>query len=83
MSKPSEIELLRSIASAARWVIDANGDDAVGRDGRARVGINWVMAAGELNEALQTYAQHFEMPTCHQAARAKAAEMDTLLRKAK
>lgn len=49
---PTELELLRRVASAAEWAIETNGDHVVGRDGRSRVGINEVLAHGALNKAL-------------------------------
>jgi hypothetical protein len=77
---PSELELLRRVASAAAWAIQANGDDPVGRDGRSRVGLNWVMANGELNGALKALAEHFAVGDFHADERAKAAEIEEQLR---
>jgi len=75
-NRPSEIDLLRTVASAARWAIDANGDDPVGRDGRAHVGLNWTMANGALNRALTALAEHYEIVGHHAADREQAAAIE-------
>ena len=76
---PSELELLRCVASAAAWAIQSNGDDPVGRDGRAAVGFNWVAANGALNKALRALAEHYPLVNLHIAERAEAEEMQGLL----
>jgi hypothetical protein len=72
-NSPTELDLLRRVASAARWAIDSNRDDAVGRDGRARVGLNWIKANGALNAALKELAAHYAVPALHDAEREEAA----------
>lgn len=76
---PKEIELLRRVAAAARWAIDANGDDAVGNDGRSRVGVNWIMAQGELAGALTALQEHYEIPNTFAEARQQAASIEQTL----
>ena len=56
---PSQAELLRRVAAAAAWAIRSNRDDPVGRDGRCRVGVNWVKANATLNEALRDLHLHY------------------------
>ncbi len=77
---PTEIELLRRVASAGRWAIDANGDDVVGKDGRSRVGLNWVMANGALNQALKDLQEHFAVSDCFDDRRKEAADMEAMMR---
>ena len=72
---PTELALLRRVASAASWAIASNGDDPVGRDGRARVGMNWIFANGRLNQALKALAEHYPIVDHHAAEREQAAEM--------
>lgn len=76
---PTEIDLLRRVASAARWAIDSNRDDVVGRDGRARVGLNWIMANGALAKALGELAAHYDVSALHDAERDNAARVQTSL----
>jgi hypothetical protein len=78
-NKRSEVELLKDVASAARWAIDSNGDDPVKRDGRARVGINWVMANGALAVALNALAEHYGLDDRHGESRQQAQEMQEAL----
>ena len=73
-NKSSEVDLLRRVASAAEWVIRSNGDDPVGRDGRARVGINWVMANGELNKALRSLREQYGIEDHHVDQKAQAVD---------
>lgn len=58
---PTEIDLLRKVASAAQWAIEANGDHVIGQDGRVRVGINEVMAHSALNRALGDLREHYSI----------------------
>lgn len=76
---PTEVELLRRVASAARWAIDSNSDDIVGRDGRARVGLNWTMANGALATALAELAHHYNVRGLHDAERENAASIQASL----
>ena len=76
---PTEMDLLRCVASAARWAIDSNRDDPVGRDGRARVGLNWIMANGALANALTELARHYEVMAMHDAERKAAANTQASL----
>lgn len=80
---PTELELLREVASAAAWAIASNGDDPVGRDGRARVGLNWVAANGTLNRALQKLREHYALPDLHAAARAEMIALQELMKTVK
>lgn len=76
---PTEIELLRRVASAARWSVDSNRDDVVGLDGRANVGLNWIMANGALAKALKELAQHYDIVALHDAERENAASIQEYL----
>lgn len=76
---PTELDLLRRVASAARWAIDSNKDDVVGRDGRARVGLNWTMANGALATALKELAQHYTLADLHDAERENAKSIQASL----
>ena len=83
MNAPTELELLREIASAAAWAIASNGDDAVGRDGRVRVGINWVAANGTLNRALTKLREHYELRDFHAVQREEMTALEAQMRSAK
>lgn len=74
-NKRSEVDLLKDVASAARWAIDSNGDDPVRRDGRARVGVNWVMANSALARALNALAEQYGLDDRHGDGRQQAREM--------
>lgn len=80
MNPPTETELLRRVASAAAWAIQSNRDDPVGRDGRARVGLNRIAANGALNRALKELREHYELSDVHETERGEAQEMETTLR---
>lgn len=80
---PTELELLREVASAASWAISSNGDDPVGRDGRARVGLNWVAANGTLNGALKKLRAHYELQDRHAAQREEIAILEEQMRSVK
>ena len=76
-NRSSEIDLLRRVASAARWAIDSNGDDRVGRDGRARVGLNWISANIELNRAIKALAEHYPIAEQFEKERLAAGDLVT------
>lgn len=80
-NRPTELELLRRVASAVVWAIESNRDDVVGRDGRARVGMNWVAANGALNGALRDLREHYPPADMHEAGRAEAASIEAMLRR--
>ncbi len=77
---PSELELLRRVAAAAVWVIESNGDDVVGRDGRGRFGINAIMANGQLASALKDLQFHYEVENSFAEERENAARLAAKLR---
>lgn len=77
---PTELELLRAVASAAHWAIASNADDVVGRDGRSRVGLNWVAANGALNKALHALREHHGIVDLHSEQRAEVAELEQAMR---
>lgn len=78
-NKPSELELLRRVASAAEWVIKSNGEDVVGRDGRARVGLLWTIANGQLNGELRRLRELYGIEDQHAAERADAESLKASL----
>ena len=80
---PTEMELLREIASAAAWAISSNGDDPVGRDGRARVGLNWVAANGTLNKALKSLREHYELRDFHASQREEIRALEEQMKSVK
>lgn len=80
---PTEIDLLRRIASAAIWAIESNGDDVVGRDGRTRVGVNWVSANGELARTLEDLRLHYGIENRHAEERERAAALEAQMRNRK
>lgn len=79
-NKPSELDLLRHVASAAEWVIESNGDDPVGRDGRSPVGINWISANGALNKALADLRELYGIENRHLTEREHARGIEFTMR---
>lgn len=79
-NEPTELDLLRRVASAAQWALASNGDDPVGRDGRKRIGINYVSAYGALNRALRELSEMHPVDDLHDAERKSAADHEAALK---